>query len=442
MFNRIWCNCCIPNTCISNDIRFNLLGKNLLKQADCEDIWVEFKFPGIKNGLTIAIIYRHPNGRISQFIDLLDKTFNEFNLSTRDLYMLDDININILPESCTTNDLNYSSMLASKGLFSLITKPTRVSATSSTLIDHIFTNSIADKLYPGVILNDISDHYMVYSIISVENKQTSSKCITCKKVRNFKNVNYEQLSSDLSVELTKFKTSLPQITSDNFNSVFTDFLNCIKTQISNHAPLQIVSRKQRRIQAKPWITKGLLISIKHKQKLYRTHYLTQNLSKQQFYKTYSNKLSKVKRKAKISYYYDLFKENVTNPRKTWSIINELISRKKKSNQGLTKIYTQNRSLDNPADIANCFNQHFCDIGKNHVNSNFCEDSPSEVTRFLKSKRCDTIFLKPVTDNEILNIIHGLNANKATGNDEIPCFIVKLIANIIAPILTTLTPKGT
>ena len=170
--------------------------------------------------------------------------------------------------------------------------------------------------------------------------------------------------------------------------------------------------------------------------------MTQNLSKQQFYKTYSNKLSKVKRKAKISYYYDLFKENVTNPRKTWSIINELISRKKKSNQGLTKIYTQNRSLDNPSDIANCFNQHFCDIGKNHVYSNFCEDSPSEVTRFLKSKRCDTIFLKPVTDNEILNIIHGLNANKATGNDEIPCFIVKLIANIIAPILTTLTPKGT
>ena len=35
-----------------------------------------------------------------------------------------------------------------------------------------------------------------------------------------------------------------------------------------HAPLKKLTRKQKRLQRRPWITKGFLISVKHKQRMY------------------------------------------------------------------------------------------------------------------------------------------------------------------------------
>ena len=184
---------------VSKDISYCLIGKNLLKQADSEDIWIKLKYPGIKNELTIAIIYCHPKGNIPQLKKLLDKIFQDFKLSIHDLFILGDININLLGQSGSTNDLEFSSLLASNGLFSLVTKPTRVTTNSSTLIDHIYTNSFADPIFPRVILNDISDHYMIYCVISIANKSRTTNHVSLKS-RNFKNINYELLARDLSFD--------------------------------------------------------------------------------------------------------------------------------------------------------------------------------------------------------------------------------------------------
>ena len=52
----------------------------------------------------------------------------------------------------------------SYGLFSLITKPTRISHNSATLIDNIFTNCIHSELDAGIICSDISDHMPIFCV--------------------------------------------------------------------------------------------------------------------------------------------------------------------------------------------------------------------------------------------------------------------------------------
>ena len=57
----------------------------------------------------------------------------------------------------------------------LITKPTRITAHSATLIDNIFTNNTDTdrQQYPGILYNDISDHLPVFCFdkcISVNNE--------------------------------------------------------------------------------------------------------------------------------------------------------------------------------------------------------------------------------------------------------------------------------
>ena len=56
---------------------------------------------------------------------------------------------------------------------------------------------------------------------------------------------------------------------DNFNCLITTILDVIES----HAPLQTACRKQKSLQKRPWITKGILSSIRKTQNLCKTLFL-------------------------------------------------------------------------------------------------------------------------------------------------------------------------
>ena len=141
--------------------------------------------------------------------------------------------------------------------------------------------------------------------------------------------------------------------------------------------MQTVSRKWRRFSQKPWPTKGIITSIKHKQKLYRTYFLTGNAFEKQFFKKYSNKLTSVKKLSKKMYYTEYISKHNSNPKKVWQIIKLLIPRKT-VNSFVKNINVNNKFIDHPSDIAEEFNKYFVEIknslGKNMENqttSLFC-----------------------------------------------------------------------
>ena len=98
--------------------------------------------------------------------------------------------------------------------------------------------------------------------------------------------------------MNEFKNCLDCINANNFNFIFDNFIKRVRLIIDFYAPLRQISRRQKRLRAKPWLTKGLLVSIKYKQKLYRSHFLSNDVDKKTYYKQYSNKLNKIKTKAK------------------------------------------------------------------------------------------------------------------------------------------------
>ena len=52
------------------------------------------------------------------------------------------------------------------------------------------------------------------------------------------------------------------------DKLFSNFIELVSAAINTHAPLTKASRKKRKLMNKPWITKGILVSIRRKQKLY------------------------------------------------------------------------------------------------------------------------------------------------------------------------------
>ena len=60
---------------------------------------------------------------------------------------------------------NYVNACKSYNCSELITKPTRITPSSSTLIDYMYTTLPLDKVTPGILINDLSDHLPIFVVI-------------------------------------------------------------------------------------------------------------------------------------------------------------------------------------------------------------------------------------------------------------------------------------
>ena len=109
---------------------------------------------------------------------------------------------------------------------------------------------------------DISDHLVKFLITPAlaKFKMKPKKILT----RNFKNVSHENFKNNLR-QVNWTDTLKLQLS--NVNYLFENFFNKINRTLK-HAPCKYLSRKQQKTAGKPWITKGILTSIKIKSKIY------------------------------------------------------------------------------------------------------------------------------------------------------------------------------
>ena len=74
----------------------------------------------------------------------------------------------------------------------------------------------------------------------------------------------EDYCKDLEIRLIKFSDTYQQLNRNNFNFLLNEFVKIIAETTNQHAPLKKLSQKQRKLVNKPWITKGIYISIQKK----------------------------------------------------------------------------------------------------------------------------------------------------------------------------------
>ena len=232
---------------ISSELRFNILFNPSLDIDGCENIWIKL----CHSDLLLGVIYRHPRSNVKLFTDQLNKTLEQ--LKTSKVYLIGDININLSPifdvsnKDSNVNSANeYVNMLASNGYFPLITLPTRVTAVSSSIIDHIITNDHKNIIFPGIIKSDLTDHYPIFcfidDVVTCSNK-TNLKIFR----RDFSNFNSSEFCDDLRDALSAFFHQNKELNDYNFNHRFRDFIKIVKSKIDKHAPLKKLTRKQRKL---------------------------------------------------------------------------------------------------------------------------------------------------------------------------------------------------
>jgi hypothetical protein len=55
-----------------------------------------------------------------------------------------------------------------------ITKPTRITISSATLIEQIYTNNVSIMANSGIIITDVADHFATFHMSDINNKNKTN----------------------------------------------------------------------------------------------------------------------------------------------------------------------------------------------------------------------------------------------------------------------------
>ena len=137
---------------------------------NAEHLWVDIQTK--RDSLDVDVIYRHPDDSgpgIDKFNEELIDLFLTIYKNKGTLYCVGDFNINLLKLSDKAVIRRYASTPMSCNCRCLIDKPTRIVPSSSTLIDHIYSNDKIEPVVAGLLTNaNLSDHYGIFTIIPQE----------------------------------------------------------------------------------------------------------------------------------------------------------------------------------------------------------------------------------------------------------------------------------
>ena len=387
-----------------------------------ESCWVELDTGPNKQNVLIGCIYKHPSANVSDFTIELQNIMT--GLSAYKTYILGDMNINFLNYCEHTQTEEYLNMIYTNNFLPLITKPTRLTHHSATLIDHIYTNAPNIGIISKIITADISDHLPIF-------------CMTDAQIhRNNQNIYYRDYSSFNTEAYLNDINSLDWnniMSGQNLDSKAERLNDSIKFIVNKHAPIKPASRSKVKQLSKPWISGGLLKSIKTKQKLYRSHFLSRHPLRMQQYKKYSNMLNRLKEKAKNDYFTNQFKKAHNDLKLTWKIIGSLTKRKTRKQILPTRLIKNDIIYENQQDIANQFNNHFINVGSSL--SDLIENPNVDPISYISKSPPNSLTMSPVSEANVSLLFSQLNPNKASL--DIPNKLIKIAAGPLSVPFTLL-----
>ena len=370
----------------------------------------------------VTTIYRPPNST-HDFFESFDKFIKMIDDENKEIYILGDLNCDMLkpePDSATNK---VKSLYELYQLSQLIKEATRVTMTTSSLIDHIVTNTPEKISDSGVIHTGISDHSLVFAIRKISVTKNRENIVETRNMKNFDDKKFIEDLMQQHWENVYFFAEDPNTKWEIWKKLFLEVLD-------KHAPLQ-----QKKIRAKriPWITspiKELIINTRGKLK--RKAIITNLECDWENYKRIRNRVNIELKNAKKEYYSTRIADEGNNPKKAWKTINNLLGRKNKQTV-VNELKLGDNSLTNPKDIAEGFNDYFSSIGPNLANQN--DNTNFDFETYVMKVESEFTAFQPVTINQVYKLLTGLPSNKATGDDKISSKIIKVASPAIADSLT-------
>lgn len=394
-----------------------------LMSSAVEALWLQVHLPHLKP-LLLGCCYRPPSSD-SQHLDNLCEMIDKVCDVNREIYLLGDLNINFLSSGCPLKK-KLLTVTNACNLVQVINQPTRVitnstGVTSSTCIDHIYTN--AGELCSKAVSVPIgfSDHNLVAISRKAKVPKAGPKIVFKRSYKSFCCDSYVNDVTNICWS-DVCKESEPDVALDVF-------MKLLIPVIDKHAPVRKLTV---RTVSALWIDEELKKCMSERDKAKVAAIKSGSSSEWQTYCKIRNNVTKLNRKKKKMYYETKINDIKHDGKKLWGTLNNIMGRK--SNSTTSFIESEGAFITKPLDIANYFNDYF--MGKvstlrQGMPTSSCESSYLCIKKqIMKDKNC-TFELRKVSIDEVEKLLLSINIEKPPGIDNLDGKLLKIIANHIA-----------
>ena len=317
--------------------------------------------------------------------------------------ILGDFNIDQLKTNSPEFKHFNANITEPLSLTQIVTKATRITKTSNTLIDLILTSFPENCRGQGATdLPGISDHHMVYMNYAVVKPKAIKKQVTRRNYKKFSQENFLVDCSNTPWDrIHLFAEDDVENKVQLLEKMFGDLVN-------KHAPMvtQIEVQKQDK-----WINKKIEKAMDKRDKLKNKANITRKDEDINKFKQFRNKVSHMIRRAQRKYFNKEINKCIKNPKLFHNNIkkNGIIENKKhKTECKHSATYINQVFLKNN-------NEKVDDNKVNQEIQTILQNTGNHINKFT---------FRNVTANEVKKIIKSLKSN-SSGHDDISSFFIKI-----------------
>ena len=314
-----------------------------MKTIHLEHIVVELKTN--KENILLISGYRPPNANykvfIKEYMTLLKKLKK---LNQHKIILGIDHNLDLLKTHLHKQTNQFLENNLELDLVPCISKPTRITRKTATLIDNVFlSQSLQYQMHPHLVIEDISDHLPILVILKDLNKCISGN--TLIRSRNLNPANLEKINNDI-----RNHDWQNLLSNANADQGFSTFHKILCSTIDKHA-LEVVKRiNPKKIIRNPWITSGIMRSLNKQNQMFKAH-LKGDVSTFN-YRNYRNNLQKIIKFSKNKYLHEKCNEYRQDSRKLWRLINDMTRKTGNKKTMIERLKIRNLMKYHPDSITN------------------------------------------------------------------------------------------
>ena len=315
-----------------------------------------------KGQLGVLSLYRPPNTNPQAFCKTLETMLRRTKKQCKEIVVGLDHNLDFLKSNKHVPTNDFIEKVLDLNLLPSITRPTRITKSSATLIDNILVDhKHCESLESYVITDDISDHLPCLTVlkemlinrhskVSINSRDTREKCI--KRLQQSLSAQYwdDLYTSEIDV-----------------NSLAEKFHSTLCDRIDRFCPERKRLVNYSKLRHEPWLTNGIMNSITKSKKLYKaTLQKNVNENKLDKYRNYNKQLQKIKRVSKKRYYQTKCIEFRSNTRKLWKTINKLCNNQNDKSNIVSMLKIGDKRCGNSQLIADEFGSYFSNVGETYA----------------------------------------------------------------------------
>ena len=378
----------------------------------------------LDNKILIACIYRAPDGSPETFFNNFETLLNILAKEGKPLIVCGDFNFNFLTANSNTNE--FISLLDSYNMKTVIQEATRITKISSTCLDQIIINKNFMPFTTENVNLALSDHnaIMIKFIVlmsKIESPQPPIEQKLCR-IYNKENISYFKF-------LINREDWSNMLNETCLNSMVETLTNTILYCMNVAFPLKKSRHEVNQPRKRSWITSGISISCRKKRFLHNLCKTTNDSFIHEYYKKYATILKRVILAAKKYENNKFIRQAENRSKAVWSVVRSETSALPNKCHEQPELISNGKTLAEPYEIAQAFNRYFVNLPTVPSANQYRPNMPTMSVE-------KTIFLAPVTEDEIFKIINDLKNKSSFGIDGIPNSVVKMCIHcIIKPLVS-------